>query len=89
MLIFMDLTNSVLGKGTEVMKIVTEMFSKRFPSVDTDPDHREKIIEGLQCARQVFGNSNPTYLEFLEKAKQMYPSMTFEKIENNANCVLS
>jgi len=76
------------GKFDDAIPVLVQMFDKKFPSVDNDNDHKEKVIEGLQCARKVFGNSNPEFLKILQISKNFYPNLDYSKVDQEECLVM-
>jgi len=82
------------GKNDIVTKIVTEMLSKKFTGIESDSDQQEKIIEGLNCAKQVLGHTDPSFKAMIAKAKSQYPyldkqiSIVASNKNNKENCYI-
>jgi len=81
-------------KHTSVLTVVTQMMSKKFPSVEVDNDHKEKIFEALDCLKQVCGLNSSEFKSVINQAKIHYPTLVeqltqFEKAGNNQNCCVS
>jgi len=60
------------GKHSQVRDVITKMLSITFPSVATVNDHKEKLLEGLECLHQVEGLNSPIFKESIQKAKKSY-----------------
>jgi hypothetical protein len=62
-------------KLTESIDVVTDMMDQQFTTVETTPDHAEKIIEALTCVKQILGESNQQYQQLVNKAQMKYKSL--------------
>jgi len=81
--------NLLKGDKKGVLQIVNEMLSKNFPGIESDKDQLEKIVEAVDCARQVTNLQDPEYKAILATAKSKYPQLAqhLSNLSNNNNCV--
>jgi len=65
------------GKYDEVIKIATSTVSRKFPGIESDQDQQEKILEVLECAKQVMGLSD-AFKVLVQKTKTNYPQLAHQ-----------
>lgn len=77
------------GRREEALKIAYHMLKDfTFPTVFTDNDHAEKVVEALIVVRNLEGKTSPNFLQLAQETKQKYSNLAkkIDSLQNESGC---
>lgn len=80
------------GRREEALTIAYNMLKNFvFPTVNSDNDHAEKVLEALTVIRNLEGKTHPNFLQLVQHLKATYPNLVkrIESIQNKTSCTQS